>query len=127
MGLAIICWIVMGGLCAYWAKQRGRTPLLWFFAGLFLGIIGVLLLFILPIRKEFMRPQEKKQTVLPPGPLDEDSEKTFVLWYFMDEQESQQGPMSEKAFLEAKQKGQIQPLSYVWNTSMEGWKRLEEV
>lgn len=112
----------MGVLCALYAKQRGRHPISWFFIGVLLGIVGILLLFILPIKKE--TPQTHAPSQQPP---EEDPNKPFAFWYYVDEQECQQGPMSEKAFLEAKEEGKVNPLSLVWNTSMKGWKRLEEI
>jgi hypothetical protein len=118
--LFTIGWLIMGALTSHYAKQRNRNPYLWFVIGLLFGILGLLLVFILPSRKE-----EISKIVSLPPPME--SEKPFVLWYYVDENDAQQGPMSEKSFLLAQQEGKIKPLSYVWNTGMEHWKRLEEI
>lgn len=50
-----IVWLVFGGICAAIASSRGRSGAGWFFIGLFLGFLGILLVLVLPNLKEERR------------------------------------------------------------------------
>lgn len=55
---AVFIWLAFGIAASYLAKNRGRNPLAWFFIGLTLGLLGLLLLFLLPK----VESQEQAQT-----------------------------------------------------------------
>jgi hypothetical protein len=126
--LSILLTLILGWGCSYFAKQRGRNPLNWFIAGLFFGIFALIALFILPIRQK-----NEKQTLqtLPPS---KNLQLTILtpshaekLWYFLDEQKTQFGPMSFDALSKAWNEGKVQEHTYVWNESMDKWQRFQEV
>lgn len=126
--ISILISLTLGWSCSHFAKQRGRNPLNWFIAGLFLGILALIVLFILPIRRcrkdshSEVLPSQKipKLAVLSPS----HEEK---LWYFLDEQKSQIGPMSFDALSRAWTEGKVRENTYVWNESMDNWQHFQEV
>jgi hypothetical protein len=125
--LSILLSLILGWGCSRLARQRGRSPLNWFIAGLFFGIFALIVLFILPARKRNEtsisgNPSEKtpKLTVLAPS----HEEK---LWYFLDEQKTQIGPMSFDALSKAWNDGKVQQHTYVWNELMDNWQQFQEV
>jgi uncharacterized protein DUF4339 len=120
--LLFLSWLLLGGITAYYAKGRGRRPIIWFFVGLFFGIFGLIFLFILPIVHE--APECKKEVCSPAPPT---SNNPLLFWYYLDEANKQHGPLSALAFEEARKEGTITARNYVWNTEMENWKRLEEI
>jgi len=118
--LLTFSWFLMGGIAAYHAKKRGRNSLLWFAVGLSFGILGVILLFTLPSKKTLF--------IAPPSvPILPEKTDSPLFWYYVDQQHTPQGPMSSLAFEAAKKEGKLDPLSYVWNTEMDSWKRLKEI
>jgi hypothetical protein len=122
--IVILTWICIGAVCAYYAKQRGRRAPFWFFIGLFLGILGLLLLFILPSQQEESLPEAPIKEPLAHSKKEEKS----VHWYYIDEQtQKQEGPMSFTAVERAHKEGRVGLSTFVWSTEMEGWKSFGEV
>lgn len=120
--LTLAMWVLFGLACAYYAKERGRKPMHWFFIGLFLGIIGLILLFILPSLKNIQKKILTAAAVPPPSIPD----KLQKLWYYLDGNNEQFGPMSFTALKRAKDEEKISSQSYVWNEEMDNWKKYEE-
>jgi hypothetical protein len=127
--LSILLSLVLGWGCSHFAKQRGRSPLNWFIAGLFFGILALIVLFILPVRKR------KEEVPDPKNPFAQNISKLAVLlpshaeklWYFLDEQKKQFGPMSLDALSKAWDEGKVQRHTFVWNELMENWQPFQEV
>jgi hypothetical protein len=126
--LSIVLGVILGWGCSYYAKRRGRNPTPWFFAGLFFGIFALLILFILPVRKAGEKTVAQAPSAPKPAPL------TTIfplhagkLWYFLDEQKAQFGPMSFDALSKARHEGKVQEQTYVWNETMENWQRFQDV
>ncbi|MBD2680085.1 MULTISPECIES: hypothetical protein [Nostoc] len=44
----LILWAAMGFVCMQIAEKKGRNPTLWLVVGFFLGILGVLIVALLP-------------------------------------------------------------------------------
>ena len=117
--------ILTGTFCAYLAKQRGRRPFLWMLLGVFFGILGIIVLCLLP---------KKGQTSVPPAlscrqkrPIFPSlSSKPHKLWHYLDANNQPQGPMSLYALLEIWQKKQISFSTYVWNEDMADWKLMQD-
>lgn len=124
--LSILLSLTLGWGCSHLAKQRGRSPLNWFIAGLFFGIFALIVLFILPNRRRGetshpVIPQKiPRLTLLSPS----HEEK---LWYFLDEEKTQIGPMSFDALSKAWIEGKIRENTYVWNELMDNWQQFQEV
>jgi len=111
-------------LCAHFAKKRGRNPLYWFIGGGLFGLFALGTLFLLPIRKIGVPVQAAAavpllQTVAP-AHVDK-------LWYYLDQEKQQYGPMSLVALSKAWNDGKLHVHSLVWNEELENWKRFDEV
>jgi hypothetical protein len=127
--LSILLSLTLSCGCSHLAKQRGRNPLNWFIAGLVFGIFALIVLFFLPIQRR--REEASHSQTIPP----QKNPKLAVLtpsyeeklWYFLDEQKSQIGPMSFNALSKAWAEGKIGENTYVWNELMENWQQLQDV
>ena len=117
--LILTLWCVLGAICAHFAKKRGRNPQGWFFIGLFLGLLGLGLLFILP--------KKKIETAITPPPAPIKNPFGSALWYYLDDEHARFGPMSLDGLKSAWTDKKIKPHSFVWNEAMENWKPLSEV
>jgi len=117
--LFVIVWTLFGLLAAYFANKRGRNPYPWFFIGFFLGLIGVILLFVLP---KIEKKEEKKQIKpLTPPPLPE------TLWYYLDSEHNQHGPVSQTRLEREIYEGRLNKNTLVWNESIENWTKVKDL
>ena len=117
--LAFIVPILVGTLTAYLAVKRGRGMYAWFFWGTFLGLIGLAILFFLPKIKENEVPVSKLDP-LPEGHLQK-------LWYYLDLDNKQRGPISTSKLQEELQTGNLDQTTYVWNEEMDDWRRIADI
>ena len=114
--------ISIGLLSAYLAAKRDKNPYVWFFIGIFCGLLGVITMFF-----AFPKKQKKKSpTVQEPvfeeiliGPSDK-------FWYYLDVSHVQKGPMSFSALSKAWKQGTITPQTFVWQEEFPDWKPLQE-
>lgn len=137
---SVLFWLILGGACFYVAKQRGRNPTAWFAIGIVLGIIGLILLYILPSKKTLnaspslavskgqkeeisVNPNDSAASLLPPSPPSFHSK----LWYYLNEENKRYGPMSFNALNQKWIDGDIKCDTYVWNEEMSDWKLIEEL
>jgi hypothetical protein len=120
--LFTLAWIFLtSALTAYVARARGRSPFRWFLIGFFFGLLGLLALFLFP-KKEEAGVQHTE-----PPPLAPQQPPALLFWYYLDEKHQQQGPLSSVAFDTVRKEGKLGVNTYVWNTDMDNWKRLDEV
>lgn len=121
-----LLWVIFGCVTAYFAKARGRNPYGWFLIGLFLGLIGLCLVFILPKRNLQPQKEEEKGSItveiLPE--VSEDQKNKF--WYYLDETNLQHGPMSFNALVRAWREGKVHSNTHVWNETLDNWKPFSE-
>ncbi len=112
----------IGALSAYLAIRQGRNPYLWFFIGIFFGLLGILVMFFAPGK------QKPRQTAVPAAPLIEEIlvGPTDKFWYYLDETHEQKGPMSFSALNKAWKQGTITTQTFVWNEEFSDWKPLKE-
>jgi len=114
----LLCfWIIQGAVASYLAKRKGRNPYLWFFIGCFFGIFGIFAIFFLK------NPQKKAAAAAEPV------RKTLPLrmWYYLDQNSQQVGPISTSALEGAWGEKKISPSTYVWHEGMENWKPWQDV
>ncbi len=127
--LSIAFSLVLAWGCAHYARRRGRNPTTWFIAGALFGIFALITLFILPVLKA----ADKKVVVeLPSAPKAPaltiiSPLHTEKLWYYLDEQKKQFGPMSFDALNKAWNEGAVRERTFVWNEAMENWQHLKDV
>lgn len=115
--------------CSQCAKRRGRNPLHWFIWGAFFGVFALIALFLLPARRARVYAPSAPLKVVPPPPLLQitDPALSDKLWYYLDQNKQQYGPLSLHALSKAWGDGKIHMHSLVWNDALENWKRLDEV
>jgi len=122
--------LLFGAIAGYVAKTKGKNPYLWFFLGVLLGIFSLLFLFLSD--KIFKKSPFQKKTdtttidVTPDttSGFDPEFQKTF--WYYLDQQNKQNGPMSFEALTKAWKSGEVSQKTYVWNETLENWKPFED-
>ncbi len=112
----------IGALSAYLAIRQGRNPYLWFFIGIFFGLLGVLAMFFAPVK------HKPKQAAPQPLLLTEEiiAGPTDKFWYYLDSAHAQKGPMSLSALNKAWKQGTITAQTFVWNEEFSDWKPLKE-
>lgn len=49
------------------------------------------------------------------------------LWYYLDEERAQLGPMSFQALTQAVHQGLVTPSTYLWNEELDQWTTLGEL
>ena len=126
----ILSWLILGWISSRMATRRGRNPVAWFFLGFVLGVIALIILYFLPKKETLatamVAPMQK--AAIPISPNAETVEKTPErLWYYLDSEKSQFGPMSFYALQEAWDDDKITASTYIWNEDMENWVRLENL
>lgn len=125
--LSIVLGIFIGWGCSYLAQQRGRDPWIWFIIGFFLGLLGLVLLMILPNVKV----NEEKMTVSDQGQCADMKKLNGIEpekeeWYFLDDEGVQSGPVTLSSLRQLFEDKKISSISYVWSEGMEEWKTIEE-
>ncbi len=131
---SFIILLIVGSMTAYYANRKGKNPLLWFVLGMLIGLFAPLILFFLPSNK----PEEKFPTMsvsnpdpslaqlaspleIPPS-IEENK-----LWYYLDKDHQQMGPVSIIALRELWNRGQLELTSYVWSEGMDNWERVDNL
>lgn len=131
----IVIPLLMGGIAAYIAKNRGRNPVVWFFVGVIFGLLGIIVLFLLPkvepIPSNFFGVRHGKDphtievaVTEVPNPIFELRQKE---WYWLDADHKQLGPISFVELQDLWKKGTVTAKSYVWSAGMEQWRQIEEI
>lgn len=128
----LVCVIAL--ICSNSAKKRGRNPVSWFLIGLILGLIGLIILYLLPPKLKIAPAtspsapaRDTPEPITSPSIHAPSSEEAFVLWYYLEEDNTQRGPMSFNALQEIWETQAITDSTYVWNETMEGWKTLRDL
>lgn len=137
MILSLILWFLMGVAASYVASRRGRDPFLWFAIGMFLGLLGLLILVILPPgnKEEVLQTRQldsietlEVQELVPAKPEPyQGQDYSLKEWFCLDKTHQQQGPMRFEALQVLWSKGSVDDLSYVWCEGMDNWKRIHEL
>lgn len=126
--------LTFGCLCACIAHKQGRKkPVIWFLVGFFLGIFGLLLVFILPrvtiVKSNTVnkaKPEASSKThsntiVVEPIVIEE------TKWYYLNSQHEQQGPIFLSELKNLYIDNAISKATYVWQNGMMEWKRIQEL
>ena len=125
-----LCLLATGLAGAYAAKKRKLNPFFWFVICSVLGLVGltsfILIHFLLPFSLKTWKKWKKKKIPLKKETLPPPFSLTTI-WYYLDEEDKQVGPMSLVRLLEIKQEGIIKETHYIWNESFNQWKLWESV
>jgi hypothetical protein len=120
--------VVMASCGAFLAKKRKLNPFFWFAICFCLGISALVFLLFLPKIQKILRRKKKEQA--PPTPPIEDLSHSFALntlWYYLDEEETQKGPVSLCRLQEIRKAGEIKNQTYIWTEEFLQWKKWEEI
>lgn len=117
--------LLIGSITAHYAVQRGRSPVYWFTLGALFGIMGLLLLFLLP---DLANQKDKKTNIV------QSSVQSHIAndykgkkWYYLDDAHAQQGPMDFERLIPAWNDQLISSKTFVWSEGMSDWKTIEEL
>jgi len=116
--LLSLCWVCFGIACSKIARKKNRSTSIWFFLGLFFGLIALVIVY-------FLKPLKiiTKKTPSALIPVFKDNN----YWYYLDDERKQIGPMSLKGLFDNYLMGKISESTFVWNDTMENWEKLKEV
>jgi hypothetical protein len=120
--------IIFALICRNYALARGRNPYAWTIVGFLFGFLGLIILFVLPNKKKRSLVQQQIDA-LPPLTVTNSPipPATYRPWYYLDQQNLQQGPMSFQTLKNAWKEGKLNSTTYVWNEDLHEWKALGEV
>lgn len=141
MLLSFILLLIIASLTAYYASRKGRNPLLWFIIGILLGIFAPLILLFFPAVKNSVTgngmptmtvspPDHTHQQLPQPPPTPAElkrQEEEEKLWYYLDQNHQQVGPVSIVALRELWHRGQLELNNYVWTDGMEQWEKVDNL
>lgn len=114
--------IAVGAICSRYAKQRGRNPVGWFFIGLAMGLLGILLLFILPQKSALATTAGTTINIdEPPVQKKPAPPKTPSYWYYLGSNKTQVGPISKEELQKDLSEGKLSEKTLVWNETLEDW------
>ena len=139
MLLSFILLLIIASFTSYYARRKGRNPLLWFVAGLLLGILApLILLFLSKVKQQgdglptmsVSQPdpalvQTPSVSVSPEDALRQHEENK--LWYYLDQDHQQIGPVSMIALRELWNRGKLDLNQYVWSEGMEKWEKVDNL
>jgi len=115
---------VVGGFTSYFASQRGRDPVGWFFIGFLFNSYALITLFLLdPLNR-------KKTDSTPPIPAGQEpipQENLLQEWFYLKKDRSQGGPISFHELKNLWANSEIDNRTFIWCEGMESWQRLEEL
>lgn len=119
----ILFWVLFGFLASHLAKKKGRNPATWFFIGLTLGVIGVLLAWLLPAAYP-----KRSLTSPPPSRPRPKSDAWLKTWYYLDRSHQQQGPLDFADLIKILKRNEINETSFIWGEGMgTEWKKLADL
>jgi hypothetical protein len=128
MLLSFVIWLLIGGATAYFAQQRGRDPFIWFMIGMFLGLLGLLLVFLLPSLEEPDQEAEGHEEHLVESQVPAKTHDYLIKdWFYLDALRQQQGPMRFEILKKIWEQGSISENSYVWCEGMKQWEKIENL
>lgn len=128
--LTISLSLVIGLWTSILANRRGRNPFGWFFLGAFFGLLGLVILLILPRKTLCMEGPLANVTTKPVDlltPAAPPENKTALMWHYLNKEGKAEGPMSEEALLNLHDEGKITDRTYIWNETLSDWIRFNEV
>lgn len=138
--LSIILGLVFGGLCAFFAKKRGRNPINWFFWGLFFGVFSLIILFLIP---PYVNGEKKKLSMAAAAtvksatkiqPLETAFERPLLdhplksaHWYYLDANHTCSEPITFDQLWRGWEDGTITDETQVWTEGMSDWQSVGEL
>ncbi len=137
----LILYLIIAGGTAYYAQTKGKNPYLWFAIALLLGIFAPIILFVLTLfpnkEKDPQQPPSWPMEIMPipeaqlksEAPIQTELPKKIDdsrLWYYLDKNHQQMGPVSIIGLREEWNRGLVDLESYVWAQGMSDWKKIDD-
>jgi len=119
--LTFVLCLLLGAICSHFALKRGRDPYAWFAIGFFFGLLGILVLFLLPVRNQEEKPEE---VLVMQEPVHDYINKK---WFYINPGTPQQGPIEFTALKDLWKEEKISVSTFVWCEGMDQWRRIEEL
>jgi hypothetical protein len=128
--------LIIASLTAYYADRKGRSFTIWFILGVLLGVFAPLILFFLSSNNESNENNSPAMTVSKPDPsLQAAASLPAVefkgnedkLWYYLDKDHKQMGPVSIVALRDLWNRGLLELTTYVWSQGMNDWLKVEQL
>jgi len=111
-------------LCSHFAKKYGFNTTVWFAVGILCGLLGFLALLLI---------KKYKLAKNDPSKIKNDTSEILDLpscdkmWFYLDTEENQIGPMSIQKLSEEYSNQKITKQNYVWNEDLKDWEKLERI
>lgn len=125
--VVILSWLVFGGASSYFASQRGRDPFAWFMIGMLLGILGLLLLFLLPPLEEAKDESVAEESLEEAVPVASEPAERLSAWFYLDKNRIQVGPVPFNTLKRAWDDKEVTGDTLVWREGMGEWKKVAEL
>jgi len=128
--LSLFGTLLIGSITAYLAKGRGRSPAIWFFIGMGLGIFGLAALLLLPaVTEENESTKKIKARDVGMSCISDDVVVSPIIsqedvWFYLDDKRVQQGPFSFDDLKKHWKEKQFFSTTYVWCQGMSEWKKV---
>lgn len=145
-----LIYILLGFLTAYMARKKNRNPIGWFFAGMFFGVFGIIVLLILPpLSHKDTHPNLPDENDFSNNALNSFLENTSLTenlssidkvdistekWFYLNKEKQAVGPLSFEdllLFLNAKatqEKENEAPQNiWIWKKGMQNWEKVKNV
>ena len=123
----IVFIFLCGNVCSRLAKYKQRNPKHWFWMGILFGFLAVIVLACLPRSKKIIPASAPPALPKIPALKAIDVLHSNRIWYYLDKEKQQFGPMSLDLLSLNWREGKVQETTYVWNETFDQWKALKEV
>ena len=131
----LIClWVLMGTLTAWLASKKGRRPRVWFFIGVFFGLLALAILVFMPkivdagdvdIKEN---PQENsKENSLPLEPEICDPQLSSKEWHYIDGDHQKCDPVNFKSLKKLWDEGIVTEETFLWMDDMKDWEKCKKL
>ena len=139
---ALLLCISIAAITAYIAKQRGRGPVAWFFVGFALGLIGLLILYLLPSKRKQAEPKAvttpmreiHSEAAMPAensNPYKEHLKRIptnpALQWYYISLNLETLGPFKLDELRKEFHEKKLDIQSYIWCEEFDDWMQIQEL
>lgn len=133
--IVLLVQVFSGFIGYYIAIKKNRSPVLWFIIGFFFGLLGILILLLLPEMPKIQNKSPyRNQYSSNSNQQNEILEKTIILndeeascWFFLTDEKQTLGPFSLQTICKNISKKEQPEKTWLWKKGMKNWQRLEEI
>ena len=131
--LLFVFTVLSGCVTSVFAQKRGRDPFVWFMIGMAFGLLGLMMLFVLPslTKKGETTPDDHEeplyQKAFPLGHEDLTQKFYLVEWYYLNDERQTTGPIGFTELKKLWENKTVREMTYVWHEEMVDWQRIAEI